>query len=139
MKAETNYTLKIATSIHADDYDDVIEVTAPCRYSFADGVHRLGYDDEENGFTVVKITPDGGIQIRRSRSFPILLLQGYAHSVDCETPYGAIPMVFTLQSAHCSLTGRGGRVEYVSQVEIDGAPQINRVVMELTENTERIE
>lgn len=139
MRAETSYRLKIATSIHADDYDDEMEVSCPCRYSFADGVHRLKYDDEENGFTVIKITPDGEIQIRRRRSFSILLRKGYAHNVACETPYGTIPMVFTLQSADCSLTERGGRVEYVSQVKIDGAAQINRVIMELTEMTERID
>lgn len=125
------YTLKITTSIHADDYDDRIEVSYPCTYSFDNGTHRLKYDDEENGFTVCKVLPDGEIQIRRRKSFTIIMREGYSHSVDCETPYGSIPMRFTLQRTNHSLGHDGGQLEYIAHVHIDGVLQENRVTMEL--------
>lgn len=132
------YTLKIATSIHADDYDDTIEVSYPCAYTFDNGTHRLKYDDEENGFTVFKVLPNGEIEIRRRNSFTIIMREGYSHSVDCETPYGSIPMQFTLQSANHSLSEKGGQLEYIAHVYIDGVLQENRVTMELI-HSERID
>ena len=99
-----DYSLKIYTVIRSDDYDDTIEVCYPCRYSCDNGVHRLKYTDEEAGFTVVKVLPDGCIEIRRRNSFTISLREGSPHSVYCETPYGAIPMQFTLRNASHSLS-----------------------------------
>lgn len=125
------YTLKIYTSIHSEDYDDNIEVSYPCSYSFEDGTHRLKYVDEEGGFTVFKVTPNGEIQIRRRNSFNIIMREGYCHNVDCQTPYGSIPLTFTLQDSNCTLSDHGGRFEYVSHVCIDGVMQINSVTMEL--------
>lgn len=125
------YTLRIATSIHADDYDDTIEVSYPCAYSFDNGTHRLKYDDEQSGFTVFKVLPNGEIQIRRRNSFTIIMRKGYSHEVACETPYGSIPMRFTLQSINHSLGGDGGQLEYIAHVHIDGVLQENRVTMEL--------
>ncbi len=123
------YTIKIHTAIRSDDYDDTIEVSYPCAYSCDNGVHRLKYTDEEAGFTVVKILPDGRIEIRRRHSFTIILQDGFPHSVDCETPYGSIPMQFTLRSASHSLSEEGGMLEYTAQVHIDGQPQTNTVTM----------
>ena len=132
------YLLKIVTSIHADGYDDAIEVSYPCAYSCEDGTHRLKYDDAENGFTVFKLSPEGEIQIRRRNASLIVLREGYSHHVDYETPYGSIPMIFTLQSAVVTLSENGGRIAYVSHVHIDGEKQTNSVVMELLP-TERID
>lgn len=124
-------TLTVTTLIHAADYHDRMEMRYSCRYAQENGVHRLKYDDAENGFTVVKIQPDGEITIRRAGAAPIVLRQDYAHRVDYTTPYGVIPMVFTLQSASVNLSEDGGCVRYVSRVEIDGEPQLNTVTMEL--------
>ena len=74
-----NYTVKIFTEIKADDYEDAFQVSYPCGYSFENGVHRLKYTDEEAGFTVVKIVPDGRIEIRRKNSFTIILQNGLTH------------------------------------------------------------
>lgn len=126
------YTLTISTVIHAEDYDDTIHVSYPCRYTCEDGIHRLKYTDDEAGFTVIKLLPDGEMQIHRSRSFPITLRQDAPHHAVYETPYGAIPMVFTLESIKLSLSEDGGHIDYVSGVEINGAQQVNRVSMKLT-------
>ena len=132
------YLLKIITAIHADGYDDTIEASYPCAYSCENGTHRLKYDDAENGFTVFNLSPEGEIQIRRRNAAPIVMREGYSHHVDYETPYGSIPMIFTLQSATAALDENGGRIAYVSHVHIDGEQQINRVTMELLP-TERID
>ena len=120
------YTLKISTSIQSEDYQDSIEVSYPCAYSFQNGTYRIKYEDEENGFTVFKVLPEGEIQIRRRNSFTIIMREGNSYSVDCETPYGTIPMTFTLQNSSCTLGEQGGGFEYTAQVEIDGAAQIKR-------------
>ena len=124
-----DYELKIFTAITADDYSDSIEAAYPCRYSFEDGVHRLKYTDDEAGFTVIRISPEGTIEIRRRGSFTIILQKDFVHSVDCETPYGSIPMTFTLLDASHTLSEDGGSLEYTSSVHIDGQPQINKVTM----------
>ena len=124
-----NYTVKIFTEIKAEDYDDHLEVCYPCAYSCENGVHRLKYTDEEAGFTVVKILPDSRIEIRRKNSFTIILQNGLTHRVDSETPYGSIPMSFTLLEASHTLSEEGGTVEYTSRVHIDGEPQTNKVTM----------
>ena len=123
------YNLKIFTQIFADDYGDSIEATYPCKYSLQDGNHRLKYTDDEAGFTVVKISPECDIEIRRKNSFTILLKKDFTHSTDCETPYGSIPMSFTLLEASHTLSEEGGTVEYTSRVHIDGEPQTNKVTM----------
>ncbi len=125
------YTLNISTKIQSDDYDDSIEVSYPCSYSCENGIHRLKYTDDEAGFTVVRISPDGCIEIRRRNSFTIIMRDGYIHSVDCETPYGRIPMQFTLVTAAHSLSEIGGTLEYTANVHIDGQLQVNRVTMKL--------
>lgn len=135
---DTAYTLHITTVIHADDYNDRMEISYPCAYSCENGTHRLKYDDADNGLTVCRISPDGEIRISRRRSASLLLRQGYAHRVDYPTPYGTIPMTFTLQSAVCTLSPQGGALDYLSLVHIDGDCQQNRVIMELLPN-ERIE
>ena len=124
-----NYTVKIFTEIKADDYEDAFQVSYPCGYSFENGVHRLKYTDEEAGFTVVNIVPDGRIEIRRKNSFTIILQNGLTHRVESETPYGSIPMAFSLQKLSNSLSEDGGMLHYISRVEIGGQPQINQVTM----------
>ena len=124
-----DYELKIFTAITADDYSDSIEAAYPCRYSFEDGVHRLKYTDDEAGFTVIRISPEGTIEIRRRGSFTIILQKDFVHSVDCETPYGSIPMAFSLQSISHSLCEDGGMLTYTARVEIGGQPQQNQVTM----------
>ena len=123
------YNLKIFTQISADNYNDSIEATYPCKYSLQDGNHRLKYTDDEAGFTVVKISPECDIEIRRKNSFTILLKKDFTHSTDCETPYGSIPMAFSLQSISHSLCEDGGMLTYTARVEIGGQPQQNQVTM----------
>ena len=133
------YTVKIFTEIKSDDYEDCFQVSYPCAYSCEKGVHRLKYTDEEAGLTVVKILPDSRIEIRRKNSFTIILqnknsftiiLQnGLTHRVESETPYGSIPMAFSLQKLSNSLSEDGGMLHYISRVEIGGQPQINQVTM----------
>jgi uncharacterized beta-barrel protein YwiB (DUF1934 family) len=127
----SNFMLKISTKIHSEDYDDVINSDYPCQYSCESGIHRLKYTDDEAGFTVIKISPDGEINIRRQNSFPILLREGYSHTVDYDSPYGKIPMEFTARSILVALNEQGGRVEYITKLVIGGAPQTNTVIMEL--------
>ena len=129
-----NYTVKIFTEIKADDYEDAFQVSYPCAYSCENGVHRLKYADEEAGFTVVKIMPDSRIEIRRKNSFTIILQNGLTHSVESETPYGNIPMAFSLQSVSNTLHEDGGMLNYISHVEIGGQPQVNQVTMLLIPN-----
>lgn len=128
------YTLKIFTEIKADDFEDSFQVSYPCGYSCEKGVHRLKYTDEEAGFTVVKVQPDGSIEIRRRHSFTILLQKGLTHRVDSETPYGSIPMAFSLEDVRHSLTEDGGLLHYTAHVEIGGQPQVNEVTMLLIPN-----
>ncbi len=130
-----DYTLTISTVIQSDDYDDSIEASYPCSYSCENGIHRLKYNDPEAGFTVVRISPDGSIEIRRRQSFTIIMREGYVHSVDCETPYGSIPMQFALMNASHSLHENGGTLAYAAKVHIDGQPQINTVTMRLSPAT----
>ena len=123
------YTVKIFTEIKADDYEDCFQVSYPCGYSCENGTHRLKYTDEEAGFTVVKILPDCRIEIRRKNSFTIILQNGLTHSVESETPYGSIPMAFSLEKASHSLNEDGGMLTYTARVEIGGQPQVNQVTM----------
>ena len=64
--------------------------------------------------------------------FTIIMRRGYIHSVDCDTPYGSIPMKFALLRASHSLREDGGILEYAAKVHIDGQPQINTVTMRLS-------
>lgn len=123
------YTIKIFTEIKADDFDDSFQVSYPCLYSCENGIHRLKYTDEEAGFTVVKIMPDSRIEIRRKNSFTIILQNGFTQNVESETPYGSIPMAFSLQKSSNSLNEDGGMLNYTARVEIGGQPQINQVTM----------
>ena len=123
------YTVKIFTEIKSDDYEDCFQVSYPCAYSCEKGVHRLKYTDEEAGLTVVKILPDSRIEIRRKNSFTIILQNGLTHCVESETPYGSIPMAFSLQSISHSLCEDGGMLTYTARVEIGGQPQQNQVTM----------
>ena len=127
-----DYTLHISTVIQSDDYDDSMQVSYPCSYSCQNGIHRLKYTDDEAGFTVIRISPEGDIEIRRQKSFTIIMRRGYIHSVDCDTPYGSIPMKFALLRASHSLREDGGILEYAAKVYIDGQPQINTVTMRLS-------
>ncbi len=127
-----DYTLHISTVIQSDDYDDSMQVSYPCSYSCQNGIHRLKYTDDEAGFTVIRISPEGDIEIRRQKSFTIIMRRGYIHSVDCDTPYGSIPMKFALLRASHSLREDGGILEYAAKVHIDGQPQINTVTMRLS-------
>lgn len=128
------YTLKIFTEIKADDFEDSMEVSYPCRYSFENGIHRLKYTDEEAGFTVVKVSPDGEIEIRRKKSFTIVYQKGVCHCVRFENEYGSIPLTFSLVEASHSLTSEGGVLAYTAQVTLDGQPQINQTTMLLIPN-----
>lgn len=134
-----SYTISIATHISSDDYEDTIEVSYPCGYSCENGVHRLKYNDDEAGLTVVKILPDRTIEIRRKRSFTIIMKEGFSHSAECETDYGSIPMTFTLLEMSHSLSEDGGILQYSARVGIDGQPQINRVKMLLTPSAKQPE
>lgn len=125
------YTLTVSTFIHADDYDDYLEGSYPCTYTCENGIHRLKYDDKETGFNVVKILPDGEIQIRRRSSFSIILRKGYSHRVDHETPYGSIPMQFELISVEGGFSPQGGHLIYRANIYIDGTKQTNHVTMAL--------
>ena len=127
-----DYTLHSSTVIQSDDYDDSMQVSYPCSYSCQNGIHRLKYTDDEAGFTVIRISPEGDIEIRRQKSFTIIMRRGYIHSVDCDTPYGSIPMKFALLRASHSLREDGGILEYAAKVHIDGQPQINTVTMRLS-------
>lgn len=127
-----DYTLHISTVIQSDDYDDSMQVSYPCSYSCQNGIHRLKYTDDEAGFTVIRISPEGDIEIRRQKSFTIIMRRGYIHSVDGDTPYGSIPMKFALLRASHSLREDGGILEYAAKVHIDGQPQINTVTMRLS-------
>lgn len=129
----SEFKLKISTDIHSPDYDDRIDVTYPCRYSCENGVYRLKYTDDEAGFTVIKLTSDGEIIIRRQNSFMIVLREGYLHTADSETPYGTIPMQFTARKITCQLGEQGGKVEYIADMVVGGAEQTNTVVMEIFE------
>lgn len=126
-----NFTLKIFTQIHSNDYDDNLEKSYPCKLSYDDGVYRIKYTAAEAGFTVVKVTDDS-ITVRRQNSFTIVLKEGYLHTVNYDSPYGSIPMEFTAQSIICSLSKQGGRLEYTAKLVIGGAPQTNIVLMEIT-------
>ena len=123
------YTVKIFTEIKADDYEDCFQVSYPCGYSCENGTHRLKYTDEEAGFTVVKISADSRIEIRRKNSFTIILQNGQTHNVESETPYGSISMAFSLQKASNTLSEDGGMLTYIASVEIGGQPQVNQVTM----------
>lgn len=122
--------LKILTRIHSDDYDDCIETGYDCRYSCDGGVYRLKYSDDENGFTVIKIS-DGEISIRRQNSSVLILREGYTHTSDYITPYGNIPMECAARQIKVDLGESGGRIEYVADLIIGGAEQTNTVVMVL--------
>ncbi len=128
------HTIQIITDISADDYSDSIDVSYPCGYSFDGQIHRLKYNDEQAGFTVVKILPDGGIEIRRRNSFTIFYRKGIPHSVSYESDCGTIPMTFTLLEAQHSLSENGGSLAFTARVTIDGEPQINKTLMRLTPN-----
>lgn len=127
----SNFTLKISTKIHSDDYDDSIDVSYPCKVSYDNGTYRLKYTDDETGFTVVKVSDNGEINIHRQNSFPIVLREEYLHTVNYDSPYGSITMEFTAQSVNCTLNEHGGRLEYIAKLVIGGAPQTNTVIMEL--------
>lgn len=129
----SEFKLKISTNIHSPDYDDRIDVAYPCRYSCENGIYRLKYTDDEAGFTVIKISGDGEIIIRRQNSFMIVLREGYLHTADCDTPYGTIPMQFTARKINCRLGEQGGIAEYVADMVVGGAAQTNTVVMEIIE------
>lgn len=128
------HTIQIITEITADDYTDSLEVSYPCSYSFDGQIHRLKYTDDEAGFTVFKILPDGGIEIRRRNSFTIFYRKGVPHSVSYESEFGTIPMTFTLLDAEHSLTEEGGSIRFSARVTVDGEPQINKTTMRLTLN-----
>lgn len=87
--------------------------------------------DDETGFTVIKASADGEINIHRQNSFPVILRRGYLYKVDYDSPYGSIPMEFTAQSINCMLNEQGGRLEYTAKLVIGGSPQTNTVIMEL--------
>ncbi|MBQ9900949.1 MAG: DUF1934 domain-containing protein [Clostridia bacterium] len=123
------YTVKIFTEIKADDYEDNFQVSYPCGYSCEKGIHRLKYTDEEAGFTVVKILPDNRIEVRRRKSFTIILQNGMTYRIESETPYGSIPMTFSLQKCSNTLSEDGGMLTYIADVEIGGQPQVNQVTM----------
>ena len=83
---------------------------------------------------MVKILPDGGIEIRRRNSFTIFYRKGIPHSVSYESDCGTIPMTFTLLEAQHSLSENGGSLAFTARVTIDGEPQINKTLMRLTPN-----
>ena len=119
------HTIKISTSISADDFSDFIEVSYPCGYSFSDGIYRLKYEDDECGFTVVKVMPDGGMEIHRRNNYTIFYRKGIPHLVDYESEFGTIPMKFVLLEAEHSLNEDGGWIEFTAEVTVDGEPQIS--------------
>lgn len=127
----SNFILKISTQIHSEDYDDSINVTYPCKYSFENGIYRLKYTDNETGLTIIKVSDDNEINIHRQNSFPIVLREGYLHKVDYTTPYGNIPIEITAQNINCMLNEQGGRLEYMAKMLIGGASQTNTVAIEL--------
>lgn len=124
------FKLKILTRIHSDDYDDCIETGYDCCYSCDGGAHRLKYSDDENGFTVVKIS-DGEISVRRQNTSALILREGYTHISDYVTPYGSIPMECTARQITVELGECGGRIEYVADLVIGGAEQTNTVIMKI--------
>ena len=125
------FTLKISTQIHSEDYDDCIETSYDCRYLCDGGVHRLKYSDDENGFTVIKIS-DGEISVRRQNASALILREGYVHTSDYITPYGNIPMECAAREIAVELGECGGRIEYIADLVIGGTEQTNTVIMELT-------
>ena len=128
------HTIHISTSIAAEDFSDSIEVRYPCDYSCSNGIHRLKYDDEQSGFTVVKILPDGTIEINRRNAFPIVYRKDIPYSAEYQSEFGAIPMTFVLLEAAHSLSENGGRLEFTAEVTVDGEPQINKTTMLLIPN-----
>lgn len=125
------FKLKISTKIHSTDYDDNIENQYDCQYLCDNGVYRLKYNDDENGFTVIKIS-DGEISVRRQNTSALIFREGYTYVCDYVTPYGNIPMECTARQINIDLSDSGGRIEYTASLVIGGAEQTNTIIMELT-------